>query len=282
MHKTLIAPARVKALAPDEVDGADGVVEAIVSVFDNVDLVGDVVRKGAFADFVAAVKGGWRAPFVWSHMTHSPEMFIGDTIDADETDEGLKVRAQLHLAEPIAAKVFSLIAKDQVTQYSFSYDIDEAGPVTVDGDTIYELRKLTVHETGPTMYGANPATRTETVKRLVSAKLLTPVEAELMVPQPSEKAGRVLSKKNEETLRSAHEAIGTVLSQLEASDDDGKAAEPPATKTTEDPTQGKADEAEDPGDGKAGTPTPTDDTDEIVGAVQDALAEGLIIEGAQA
>ncbi len=274
MHKTLIAPARVKALTADEVDGADGVVEAIVSVFDNVDLVGDVVRKGAFSEFVSAVKGGWRAPFVWSHMTHSPEMFIGDTIDAEETDEGLKVRAQLHLDEPIAAKVFSLIAKDQVTQYSFSYDINEAGPVTVDGDTIYELRKLVVHETGPTMYGANPATRTETVKQLITSGVISTAEVEDALA----KAGRVLSKKNEETLRSAHEAIGGVLAQLEASDDDGKTVEPPATKTTEDPTPGKADEAEDLDEVKADTST-TNEVDQEIDAIQAALHEG-VLEGA--
>lgn len=238
MHKTLIAPATVKALKAD--DGTPtGVVEALVSVFDNIDRVGDVVRKGAFADFVAKVKGGWRAPFVWSHMTHSPDMFIGDTIDAEETDEGLKVTAQLHMDEPIAAKVFRLIDAEQVNQYSFAYDINEASQVTEDGDSFYELRKLTVHETGPTMYGANPETRTEGVKALIEGGLLTPVEAALMIPD-AEKAGRVLSKKNEETLRSAHEAIGSVLDQLASEDDDGKSVVVPPTKSAEGPPEGDA------------------------------------------
>lgn len=258
MHKTMIAPARVKALGSDETDGAEGVVEAIVSVFDNVDLVGDVVRKGAFAEFVDRVNAGWKAPFVWSHMTHSPEMFIGDTIYAEETDEGLKVRAQVHMHEPIAAKAYSLIAKEQVTQYSFAYDIADASMVTEDGDSFYELRKLVVHETGPTMYGANPATRTETVKRLIDSGVVTADEVE----QALAKAGRVLSRKNEETLRSAHDAIGGVLAQLEA-DDDGKFVDPPATKTAEDPSEGAADQKTtgDPSEGAAApSTTEVDDT----------------------
>lgn len=273
MHKTLIAPATVKAVKAE--DGtATGIVEAIVSVFDNVDLVGDVVRKGAFADFVARVKAGWKAPFVWSHMTHSPEMFIGDTLDAEERDKGLWVKAQIHMDEPLAAKAFSLIEKEQVTQYSFAYDIDEASMVTEDGDSFYELRKLTVHETGPTMYGANPATRTEAVKQLITSGALTADE----VREGLEKAGRVLSRKNEDTLRGAHEAIGTVLDQLDAGDDDGKAADAPPTKSTEDPNPGKADEAEDPDDGKADTTT-NHEVDQEIDAIQAAHFEG-VLEGA--
>lgn len=161
----MTAPATVQVKRASE-DDPTGVVEAIVSVFDNVDLVGDRVVKGAFSEFVTKVKGGWRAPFVWSHKTHTPEMFIGDTIDAEETDEGLKVTAQLHLDEPTAAKVFRLIEAEQVSQYSFAYKVSEGRFVDEDGERIYELVKLDVFETGPTMFGANPATRTLVAKDL--------------------------------------------------------------------------------------------------------------------
>lgn len=169
MNKTLLAPASVRVKSESE---TEGVVEAIVSVFNNVDLVGDRVVPGAFKDFVEKVKDGWKAPFVWSHQTHSPEMFIGDTIDAEETSEGLKITAALHLEEPTAAKVFKLIKNRQVRQYSFAYKVLEGRWVTEDDDQIYELLNLDVAETGPTMFGANPATRT------VAAKDAPPVERE--------------------------------------------------------------------------------------------------------
>lgn len=167
--KQMTAPAEVR-VKTDADGNPTGVVEAYVSVFGNVDLVGDRVVKGAFSEFVQRVKDGWRAPFVWSHKTHTPEMFIGDTIDAEETEHGLKVTAQLHMDEPVAAKVFSLIEKRQVSQYSFAYKVKEARWVDEDGKRIYELVKLDVHETGPTMFGANPETRTVTAKDLPAAE----------------------------------------------------------------------------------------------------------------
>lgn len=161
--KMLVAPAEVR-VKTDTDDDRKGVVEAIVSVFNNVDKVGDRVVPGAFKAFVDRVNGGWRAPFVWSHQTHTPDMFIGDTLAAEETAEGLKITAQMHMDEPMAAKVFSLIEKRQVANYSFAYKVEEARWVEEGDDEIYELVKLDVSETGPCMYGANPETRTVAAK----------------------------------------------------------------------------------------------------------------------
>ena len=159
----LVAPAEVR-VKTDTDDDRKGVVEAIVSVFGNVDRVGDRVVPGAFKSFVDRVNSGWKAPFVWAHQTHTPDMFIGDTLAAEETAEGLKITAQLHLDEPVAAKVFSLIEKRQVANYSFAYKIEEARWVEENDEEIYELVKLAVSETGPCMYGANPETRTVAAK----------------------------------------------------------------------------------------------------------------------
>lgn len=161
--KMLVAPAEVR-VKTDTDDGRKGVVEAIVSVFNNVDRVGDRVIPGAFKAFVDRVNDGWKAPFVWSHQTHTPDMFIGDTLAAEETDEGLKITAQMHMDEPVAAKVFSLIEKKQVANYSFAYKVEEARWVDEDDEQVYELVKLDVSETGPCMYGANPETRTVAAK----------------------------------------------------------------------------------------------------------------------
>lgn len=204
-HKT--APARVKALE----DGEGGTFEALVSVFGNVDSVGDRVVKGAFAETLKEWEtSGDPIPVLWSHMSSDPDMHIGVVEAAEERDDGLWVRGRLDLDAPKAAQVYRLLKGRRVTQFSFAYDVLDAAPVVDDGDTVLELKRLKLYEVGPTLIGANPATE------LLDVKALRTLEREV-------KSGRVLSAKNEGRLREAHAAIGDVLSALEPADDAGKA-----------------------------------------------------------
>lgn len=141
----------------------DGTFEALVSVFGNVDAMGDAVMPGAFTDTLA----DWRAkgdpiPVVWSHQSQDPHAHIGQVLDAEERDAGLWVRGRLDLDAPTAAQVYRLLKGRRVTQFSFAYDVTDAE--TVDG--VNELRAVTLHEVGPTPLGANPATELLAVKSL--------------------------------------------------------------------------------------------------------------------
>lgn len=160
---TKAAPVRVKA---GEQDGlAEGQFEAIVSVFGNVDSYGDVVMKGAFADdLLEWAKSGNPIPVLWSHMSADPDYHIGEVLEAKETDEGLWVRGQLDLDAPKATQVYRLLKGRRVTQFSFAYDILDAGWGKRDDQDVYELRKLKVYEVGPTLIGANQETRLIGVK----------------------------------------------------------------------------------------------------------------------
>lgn len=166
-HKS--APARVKAAG--EVDGlGDGEFEAIVSVFGNVDWYGDRVMPGAFKDTLAEWKErGDPIPVVWSHRYDDPDYHVGIVTDAEERDEGLWVRGRLDLDDDAAKarQVYRLLKGRRVTQFSFSYDIDDADwakEPSDDGGDVYELRKLKLHEVGPTLIGANPDTELLGVK----------------------------------------------------------------------------------------------------------------------
>ncbi|WP_420123199.1 HK97 family phage prohead protease [Nakamurella sp.] len=156
-------PGRVKAAGEPGTD--EGVFEAIVSVFGNVDSVGDVVMPGAFTDTLAewAAKGD-PIPVLWSHMSHDPDYHIGEVIEAKEVDEGLWVKARIDLDEPKSRKVFKLLKGRRVTQFSFAYDIDEGGWGKRGDEEIYELRKLKLYEVGPTLIGANQDTELLAVK----------------------------------------------------------------------------------------------------------------------
>lgn len=228
----------VKVKAVGEDDALDeGVFEAIVSVFGNVDSYGDRVVKGAFADTLAEWESsGDPIPVYWSHRMDDPDYNIGHVIEAKETDEGLWVKAQMDLEGPKAQQVYRLLKGRRVTQFSFAYDIDEYQVVKTadDSDSVWELTKLKLYEVGPTPIGANQETELLSVKS--AAHHADRIAAGV-------KAGRVISAKNESELRTAHESIGRVLAALETEDDSKASGSEPA-KTDEGPAGVKS--AEEP------------------------------------
>lgn len=159
-------PAKVKAAG--EGDGLeDGQFEAIVSVFGNVDSYGDMVVKGAFEDTLAEwEKRGDPIPVYYSHRMDDPDYNIGTVLEAKETDAGLWVKGQLRLEATTskAPQVHRMLMDRSLTQFSFAYDIDEAGAVTKDDEDYFELRRLTLYEVGPTPIGANQETELLGVK----------------------------------------------------------------------------------------------------------------------
>src|SRR5262249_45239374 len=121
------APATISTKAEPD---AEGTFEAIVSVFGNVDFIGDRVVKGAFADTLKAWAGrGDAIPVVWSHQSFDPSMTVGEVLAAEERDEGLWVKGALDLDTATGAQVYRLLSKRRVTQFSFAYDIDDAEDV---------------------------------------------------------------------------------------------------------------------------------------------------------
>lgn len=152
-------PITVKTAGTHE--GADeGIVEAIVAAY-NVDSVGDQIIPGAFKASLARHKdAGNRIPFVWSHQSNDPDSYIGEVLEAEERPEGLWVKARLDMDEPKAAKVYRLMKGRRVSQFSFAYTETDARPATKSSQpgALKELHELDIHECGPTMVGANPAT----------------------------------------------------------------------------------------------------------------------------
>lgn len=204
-------PVTVETAAEEDTGGTAGVFEAIVSVFGNVDSYGDRVIEGAFAKSLEEWDAkGAPVPVYWSHRMDEPEFNIGYVLEAEERPEGLWVKAQLDLESPRAAYVHRLMQQKRVTQFSFAYDIVDHEVVTEDGNEVWNLKELSLYEVGPCGVGVNQATELLTVKAAGTAarRLVDGV-----------KAGRVLSAKNEDELRQAHEAIGRVLSALEPAED---------------------------------------------------------------
>ena len=182
--KTKEFRAEVKAIKVDgEADGG-GYIEAIVSVFNNVDHYGEVVMPGAFKATLADwEERGDPIPFIWSHDWSDPFAHIGVVKSAEETEKGLKILAYISPEEreenPKAAQVYRLLKARRVTQFSFGFDVDAGGMgerSMGDGEKseeVYELRELTLHEVGPCLLGVNPDTELIAVKaRRLDAAIL--------------------------------------------------------------------------------------------------------------
>lgn len=228
--RTMEVTAKVKAAGV-----ADGLEEgqflALVSVFNNEDTHGDVVRPGAFAQTLMdwAAKGD-DVPVIWAHQWSDPFAHIGRVVKAAETLEGLEVLGQIDDLtgddeNPTAKQVYRLLKGRRVTQFSFAYDVPNGGGAWVKDDThrwggYYELRQLDLFEVGPCLVGVN--TETE----LLAAK------AERLAV--GAKAGRVLSQKNFASLTAAYESIGEVLAAAEP-----EKARPEATPKNSPETSGQ-------------------------------------------
>lgn len=165
--KTKSFAARIKSVGTKD-DEDSGEFEALVSVFGNVDHYGEVVMPGAFKATLADWKDrGDPIPVIWSHQWANPFAHIGTLRSAEETEKGLLVKGFISPEEravnPTAAQVYSLLKTRRVTQFSFGFDVEDAGEgerSDADGQKsyVYELRALKLHEVGPCLLGVNPDT----------------------------------------------------------------------------------------------------------------------------
>ena len=156
MKHKIVSLNKFKAL-----DAEQGIFEAIVAVFGNIDRGGDKIMPGAFA----ATLDDWQKrdrpiPVVFAHEWDNLDAHIGEVLEAKEVEEGLYVKAQLDMEESFAQRVFKRLKKRTLAEFSFSYEIIK--DVVKDG--VRELHALELLEVGPCLVGMNPDTR------LLSAK----------------------------------------------------------------------------------------------------------------
>lgn len=235
----------VKTTAADDPNLEDGQFTALASVFNNVDAVGDVVMPGAFTDTLTQWSAsGDPIPLLWGHDTSDPNKNIGAVLAAAETAAGLQVKAQLDLENPTAQQVYRLLKGRRVRKMSFAYDIDDGAQAERDGQSVYELRKLTLHEVSVVQIPANPATTIQQVKDAAdrrAANLKTAdgkVEALTLIKQ----ALAILASTEDAPPLLSDDAHGT--SAHDSTDDK---AIPAVPATAEEPTGVKTDSPAQPG-----------------------------------
>ncbi|PZN06638.1 MAG: HK97 family phage prohead protease, partial [Bacillota bacterium] len=136
----------------------DGTFTGYASVFGNVDLVGDVVERGAFKQTIHHTKG--RVPILWQHDARQP---IGVTEEMREDDKGLWIRARLALATQKGREAYELLKMGAIRGLSIGYDVIKQ---KTEGG-VRRLKELRLWEISVVTFPANPAAAVAAVKSVV-------------------------------------------------------------------------------------------------------------------
>jgi hypothetical protein len=215
-------PKRVKA-GPD-----DGLAEGEFIVYPSTftrqpDSYGDVVAKGAFLEDIAAWKeSGNVLPGLYGHRMDDPDFFVAGASDMGEDDHGWWVKGAFDLESPKGQQVYRLVKGRRLNQLSFAYDVLEEGKTDIgNGETANELRKLKVYEFSFVPIGANQDTSVVAVKAITDTLV------------QSVKEGRAPAA-TIDSLRSAQEALATLIGMVEGNDQEKANGEPEAKSDASD------------------------------------------------
>jgi HK97 family phage prohead protease len=131
-------------------DKKTGIIEAVVSVFGNLDRGREIVAPGAFKESLARKlpKG------VWHHRGHIP---VAKTLEAKETDEGLFIKGQFNMDTQRGREAFSDIDFGIIDEFSIGYTVRKE---TWDREErITTLLQVDLWEWSPVLVGMNQSTR---------------------------------------------------------------------------------------------------------------------------
>jgi len=187
-----------------EVADDGGKVCGYASTFDREpDCYGDVVARGAFARTLERWEGmGKPIPLLYGHNTSDPKYNIGAVTLAREDERGLYVEAEFDGESEVAQDVRHLVKTGRLYQFSFAYDVREAGEVTLENEAkACELRELDLFEVSLVQIPANQHAEVTDVK--------------------GAKAGRRNSKADADTIKEAIRLLESLLD--DGQDDEGGA-----------------------------------------------------------
>lgn len=116
----------------------EGIFEGYASIFGNVDLGGDVVVQGAFAESLKNNKQANRIiPMLWQHDRFEP---IGAWLEIREDKKGLFVRGELMKVTERARGAYELLKKKALGGLSIGFQVAAGG--AADDEQSHGVRKL--------------------------------------------------------------------------------------------------------------------------------------------
>lgn len=164
---------RVKFNTEFKASQDNGIIEAYVSIFGNVDSDGDIIVRGAFLESLAKKlpKG------VWSHNWDMP---VAITLEAHEDDKGLYIKGQFNLETQRGKEAYSDLKFGTIDEFSIGFRVldweyDDAGHRII--------KKVRLYEWSPVLAGANPDTELIDIKAFKDFKYNLKDESSDDVPQ---------------------------------------------------------------------------------------------------
>ena len=135
-----------------DTSGSPGEFTGYAAAFNNVDLGGDRIVKGAFKRTINSSKG--RVPVLYQHREP-----IGQGLKAQEDNKGLLVKGQLFLEDefPEARKAHKLVERGMIKHMSIGYEVMRQEFVREKGEIIRELKEIKLREYSLVLFSMNPA-----------------------------------------------------------------------------------------------------------------------------
>ena len=157
-------------------DNKEKRITGYASTFDNIDRVGDVVRKGAFQKTIAERLPTGKLKLMSKHFAHGGDgLETVGTIDVlREDSKGLYFEARIAETDH-AEQVYKLAKGGHLSASSIGYSIIDGGPTVVEGKEVFELRELKLFEVTLTNNPANEMAEHITAK---SAAILDALETD--------------------------------------------------------------------------------------------------------
>ena len=143
-----------------------GTISGYFSTYDRIpDSYGDVIARGAFTETIQKRKeSGHPFPLCWNHDLNQIIGFV-DPADIEDTEKGPLMKKASFFNTPLAQEKREIVKSGVVYQFSFAYEVLEAGPTTLDdGVKANELKKLEVFEVSIVPIPANPRAEVTDIK----------------------------------------------------------------------------------------------------------------------
>lgn len=203
-------------------DNDAGTISGYFSTYDRIpDSYGDVIAPGAFAETIEKRKdSGHPFPLCWNHDL---DQIIGsvDPADIKDDDHGPFMVAKF-FDTPLAQEKREIVKSGVVYQFSFAYDVLDAGPVELeDGVKANELRKLDLFEVS-----------------------IVPIPANQNAMVTDIKSGRRNSAKDEQLIREAISALQALLDTAEDADEGKDEPEVNSEAKEEEPKESNPEKAD--------------------------------------
>ena len=195
-----------KNFKSDIIADDSGQISGYFSTYDREpDAYGDIIAPGAFDDTIKArEESGHPFPLCWNHDLNQ---IIGVVDSIEDTENGPHMIASFFDTE-LAQEKREIVKSGCVYQFSFAYDVLDAGTVTLeDGTKANELRKLDLFEVSIVPIPAN------------QHAVMTEIKAETV----EAKSGRRNSAADAQTIQEAIDLLQSLLAAVDGEADEDEA-----------------------------------------------------------